>query len=201
MVQLKIMTLSNRFLAPSNLQPVLKHPHQSVADWDFLYLSDWSAYTRWRLDIVNYISAPSSLLFQPFPLDAQQYALHKFLTIQDLKAGSIRGWGRKQFAGVGLAYYYIGVTGPTSQGIRLSATSLTLVWRRFRYDWWQGFDLTNEPATLIDAYNWDGSIWVYTSRRYEPPMTGNVNRVGVGCTTQSLGSAQWFDDTEIWRPS
>lgn len=174
--------------------------HHSLADWDFLKRSDWSPFTRYDLFPYFCVSPPTCLRFELHAVDVEQYALSNLPLAQDLKAGRMTTWGRAEGAGVGSSYMYIGVTGPGSQGLRFSISKSWTQFKRNRIDWWQGYDGVGNPATLVSKYNWDGTKWLLTSTGTYAPMTGAVNRVGIGCTGQSLANDKYFDDTEIWLP-
>lgn len=180
---------------------IMQKQHYSVADWDFLHRQDWSPYHRWDLFSTIFISPPSCLRFNPWPLDGENYALSALPQAQDLKAGSLTTYARAQAGGVGDSYFYIGVTGPGFIGIRLSIQKITGAWWRERYDWWQGYDRQNQPATLVLRWTWSDPDWINPDPTFHSPMSGVTNRVGIGHTGQSLSADKYFDDTEIWIPA
>jgi len=178
----------------------MKMQHHSLADWDFLYAPTWNVYHRYDLYSGVFVSPPTCLRFDPWPLDGNVYALSNLPLAQNLPAGKMTTWAYHQGAGVGKTYFHIGVTGIGSLGIQITIQKKTGTFGRRRIDWWQGTDGLGNPATLVDAYNWDGSNWVLTGSSTHPPITGPVNRIGIGITPQSLSSDTYWDDTEIWLP-
>lgn len=178
----------------------MEKQHHSLSDWDFLYRSDWSPFHRYDLFTSIYVSPPSCLRFELWATDHEQFALSNLPEAHNLPAGRITTWHRAQSGGVGNSYIYIGVTGPGNTGIPLVIQKITGDWWRTRIDWWQGFDELNNPATLVLKSDWVDGEWSAPSLYSYPPMTGAINRIGIGCTGQSLGNDKYFDDTEIWLP-
>jgi hypothetical protein len=94
---------------------------------------------------------------------------------------------------------YIGVIGSGSTGIRVPLNASTIpTFARSRLVWYQGVDGNGDPATVYHMDVWDGSSWAVGATQYGTAMTGGTNRVGFGCTAQSLGRNKYFDDVMLW---
>ncbi len=174
--------------------------HHSVSDWDFLIVSDWSAFSNWELNTDSFISPPSAIRFEPRRAEIEAYALSNLPLAQDIKAGRLITWVRRDHDGLSFAKIYFGVTGPNSTGISYRLTNSNFNWMKRRFDWWQGYDLHNDPATIVDFYLWDDPDWMLYSRDYYPPLTGSINRLGVGSKSNNSDGWRYFDDTELWLP-
>jgi len=167
------------------------------AYWDFYFIDDWSEFTDWSIKDNYYISPPTSIFFGH--RDEAVYLLSKHPGAQNLKAGRLTCWNRSQIFGVGYPTYYIGVTGVGSEGIEFRPFREDGVWRRARYAWWQGKDGEGNDKTVVYRETWEDDAWVDPETFYYDPMTGAVNRVGIGSQPQSVGYKRWYDDTIIER--
>lgn len=175
-------------------------PHHSTDDWDFLKASDWSDWLQWGLTNYVFVSPPTSLYIDSSNAGGDKYALSNLVPAQDLKTGRLVTYHRRALSGVARTLAYIGVTGAGSTGIRVELASPTTEWLHTRITWWQGFSAPGIPATIIERATQVNGLWVPDPWMYQPPMAGDVNRVGIGCTVQSLGRNHYFDDTEILAP-
>lgn len=178
----------------------MENHHHSLSDWEFLDRLTWNPYTRYDLYTELFVSPPSCLRFDPFGTPNEIYALSKLPLAQNLPAGRITTWARSQASGVGDPYIYIGVTGVGSRGIPFEIRKSTTTWTRVRLDWWQGVDGLNNPATLLSESYWDGEKWGPPAVHTHPPLSGNINRVGIGLRNQAFNADKYYDDTEIWLP-
>lgn len=174
--------------------------HFSLSDWDILRMRDWTPYIDFDLFPTIYVSPPTCLRFNPWIPSGEGYAICKLPQTLDLKAGRLITYSRTQSAGVGESFAYIGVTAPGENCIRLHIQKMWGAWWLARFDWWQGLDLSLHPCTIVEEYRIIDGEWSLWHTFYHPPMTGNLNRCGVGLTIQSLSADKYFDDTEIWRP-
>ncbi|MBA7534809.1 hypothetical protein ES705_27059 [subsurface metagenome] len=178
-----------------NLRVELNLQHASLSDWDFFYVDTWEIYPTVQLDVDFFISEPCSLFTGH---DREEvYAMPKWASMQNLKAGRITTWLRAQAAGAGSAYIYIGIRGIASRGIRLRPTQANNVWFRNRFTWWQGLNVLDEPATLVLHEVEDAGVWGVPALTYHDPMLPGMNRVGIGSTPQSSGYWRWWDNTII----
>lgn len=179
----------------------LKLPRHSLSDWDFYQVVGWAPLSNYELYLADFVSPPSSLIMWQTGAGGYYYALSKLSQAQDLKAGRIVNWSYRGNYPLTESNVYFGVTGPGSLGIRVELWGANPPFLRRRVTWWQGFNLLNEPATLYFASTWDGSNWTDGSIAYADPMTGPVNRVGIGGFSPSIARWSVHDDTEIWIPS
>lgn len=180
------------------LNALVKGKH-STADWDFLTVADWAPAPAFDLTPYAFVSPPTSMHADTDIVNQECYALCNIAASLDLKEGILISWSRKYRAGLALLYFYIGVTGPGSRGIPIRCQNPIGSWGKGNLQWWQGSDLSGLPATVVIYSILTDGEWVQEYTAYYPPMSGNVNRVGVGSTHQSLGRGGFFDDTEIWR--
>jgi len=178
----------------------MNKPHHSVGDWDFLKIMDWAPDGLWALYTSFYVSPPSCLALIGGAMTEGVYALSNLPETQNLRAGRITTWSRRQSALSAEPYIFIGVTGPGDRGIELICPLQTALFMRRRFDWWQGYDPANEPATIVLSYRWEDETWVLYGTHYYAPMVGAINRVGVGTETGTHWTRTYFDDTEIWLP-
>lgn len=180
---------------------ITPHPenagHHSTGDWSFFKIADWGYDATWSLAGAYYVSPLFSL--ELGTTTHAVYALSVLAEAQDMKAGRLTSWVRTVLSGVGFVHFYIGVTAPGSVGIELNPNWQNYVFIRSRFTWWQGLDTLGAPATVVYKEGWVAEAWVDQGTTYHPVMTGLVNRVGVGCTPQSLGYRRAFDDTIIER--
>jgi len=174
---------------------LLSPHHASLNDWDFFRVSDWTTFPHVELSLTYFITTPSSV----FMGDSfeEVYAMPKWASMQNLKAGRISTWLRSQIAGVGSPYIYIGIRGMGSTGIRLIPFFANNVWMRTRFTWWQGEDPEGEPATLVLRERYLDGEWLPPTLTYHHPMLPGLNRVGIGSTPQSVGYMRWWDNTII----
>jgi hypothetical protein len=169
------------------------------SNWDFLRASDWADWSANVAASPPYYSAPNSLRIDPGNQSNDKYALSTHASAQDIKEGELVGWVSKAFPGVGNAYFYIGVTGSGSLGIRIPVNDPTQPnFTRNKVVWYQGVDGDGDPATVYRLDLWGGSSWSTGVTQYGTAMTGGTNRVGFGCTAQSLGRNKYFDDVMLW---
>lgn len=178
---------------------LLNQRHLSTTDWDFIKESDWSPWTDWLLHHFIFVSPPTCLIFRCNWIMPRVMFLCNLPATLDMKAGRFITWYQRQAYGVGHAHIVIGVTGPGSPGIQLGLWTSDTQFLRTRQTWWQGIDPAGNPKTINIYDRWISGQWVYVDTFYLPPLTGNVNRVGVVAWPQSLGRDHYFDDTEIWR--
>lgn len=178
----------------------MNKPHHSTGDWDFLKIKDWAADDLWELFTNLFVSPPSCLALTGGAKTEGVYALSNKPLAQNLTAGRITTWSRRQSAIGAYPYVFIGVTGPGDRGIELICPLQTALFMRRRFDWFQGYDPQNEPATIVLTYNWENDAWLPPSADYYAPLSGAVNRVGIGTETGTHWTDTYFDDTEIWLP-
>lgn len=174
--------------------------HHSVGDWDFLKCDDWSPDGLWELYTLEYVSPPSCLALTAGHRTNGTCALCNLPPTLNMKAGRITTWSRRQSAIGAYPFVLIGVTGPGDRGIELICPLQTALFMRRRFDWWQGYDPTNEPATIVLSYRWEDEKWGIYGTHYYAPMVGAVNRVGVATEDATSWTDTYFDDTEIWLP-
>lgn len=174
-------------------------PNFSTTDWDFIKESDWSPWNDWWLTNWIFISPPNCLRFNTPGVLPNVMFLSNLPQAQNIKAGRLVTWYRRQAYGVGGAFFVIGVTGPGSEGIRTSPWISVTEFLRSRITWWQTLNPSGDLATIVVRDNWIDEQWVHVSTLYHPPLTGEVNRVGIVAKPQFIGGAHFFDDTEIWR--
>ncbi|MBA7571907.1 hypothetical protein ES708_13677 [subsurface metagenome] len=167
----------------------------SLIDWDFFFVDDWTTFPNVELNAAHFISEPCSL-FMGDP-DKEVYVMPKHSKCQNMKAGRITSWLRSQIAGVGKPYFYIGITGVGSSGIRLLPLYWDSYWARSRFTWWQGLDTEEAPATLVLKEHWVDDAWELIDLTYHAPMLPGMNRVGIGSTNQSIGYMRHWDNTII----
>jgi len=173
--------------------------HHSLADWDFMKLSDWSPVVCYSLDNSRYITPPYSLAFGDWHYDV--IALLNHPKAWDLKEGRISTYACRSLAGLGRALMNIGVTGPADEGFPFAICSTTNEWWRARVEWWQGIDPHCQPCTWWLKEIWRPSGAYSFSYTHAAPMTGTTNRVGISVRNQSLGVTRWFDNTIIEIPA
>lgn len=180
------------------MQPKL---HQSLSDWTFLKAEDWSPSDLHSLFYTFWVSPPSSLRMSTTTDGKDHYGLTNHPLLQDLKAGMIidnlrwAGWFYHK------ASMYIGVTGPGSLGIKITPTQFQDHWERWRIRWYQCFDNNNLPKTFLFLDRWIDDHWQAGPLQYYPPMTGFVNRCGIGGSGGTFGGANYHDDTQIYLPN
>jgi hypothetical protein len=77
------------------------------------------------------------------------------------------------------------------------------VWVRARFTFWNGEDLSGNPALCIRLEKWDGvSAWVMQGTVFDTAnqwQASSINRLGLDLYG---GGTQWgnWDDTQIWTP-
>lgn len=175
--------------------------HHSVTDWDFYYFDNWGATPFWQLYTPFYVSAPSCLDMRPAANGRNVYALSNLALTQDLKAGRIVDWLRRASGSLTKARIYIGVTGQGSVGIAIEPPQNIANFRHYRISWWQGYNLQNQPATIVTEEEEIAGDWIPNPIAYYAPLTGSVNRIGVGGKSGSFNRDNYHDDTEIWLPA
>ena len=162
--------------------------------------SDWSPWNLWWLITDTFISPPTSLWIDPSNAGGDKYALCNLSFSLDVKAGMLKTYHGRAYAGLGQTFIYLGVTGPGATTAKIVIVSPTWDWKYTRITWWQGENPPGTPKTIVERATFTAGDWVADPLMYFPPMSGAVNRVGIGCTPQSLGRVHYFDNTEIWRP-
>lgn len=175
--------------------------HHSVADWDFLNITENTPAATWYLDTGVYVSPPSSLGLWGFGSASGVYVLSKLALAGNLKAGRLTTYARRNDSAIYKGHFFIGVNPSIPTYIIHTFGVSEPQFTRRRIDWWQGFDLQNNPATIVLPYRWEDPNWVPLNEEYHPPLTSNINRVGIGVPTYIQSRRINYDDTEIWIPS
>lgn len=155
----------------------------ALTDWEFDTLSSVT------LDTVDYVSPPSSI--KGGSVFYGPVAMYK--GVVNAPAGQVLTWVK------GNLRIYGGCTlSPFNYTVLLANFASGDTWTRFGVRWWQGFDLLNQPATLVQEGTWNGSTWTWGATTYTTAMTGSENRIALMFV---LGAVHHADDTEIWLPS
>lgn len=197
-----------------------KFTHHSITDWD------WQGGVAGRsLDPTVFISPPSSLRMYYATTYPQYSILCRDLLVRNLPQGEIRMWRKGHRTDVGPACfrnqnalgtanfspgYSIKLGLPNCQILRditiigtLPITVVIDVWEHWRVRWYNSEDGAGNPALAIEIYKEVAGAWVSqigtfydTQNKYKDSA---INRVGFR-THAAFGSAENYDDTEIWGP-
>lgn len=180
-------------------------------DWDF-----WE-FTQRRTDLVQWIpksdsfqSPPTSVFLGTYVYDGQNRRagmISRFPSCQNLPEGQLVFWTYGDGAGEAAtmqALAFIGVKSLTGQG---NAVSLPIRggWAKRRVTWWLGRDPAWNIKLIVSRESAaPGRDWEQEGLVYHDPLTGSVNRVGVGfgASFYYSGTGRWlgvrFDDLQIW---
>ena len=75
-------------------------------------------------------------------------------------------------------------------------------WRCLRLSWWNGYDTSNNPATVCRLETSLDGVWKTGGDLYDTAQLNKgeaVQRCGVGYTGGETGVYCWCDDTEFWK--
>lgn len=199
-------------------------PHHTVVDWDY------SANITKSLDATTFVSSPSSLRMTTVVAGTQYtQILSRIAATQCIAQGEVRSWVKnltemeaarfhfRNQAALGSAnltntYFWV-IFRLTFQllrviaGVQVSIGSFSPVgwvnyaWNHARIIYWNGLNLSGNPALCSEAYLEIAGVWVKqgttlydTANQWKDSA---INRSGIGGQVTSDQRLN-FDDTEIW---
>lgn len=184
--------------APPKFERVGALGHHSLSDWDITGQGN----AGYSLDNTVYVSPPKSLKVtimlevNVFPHVTPYCNLPSTI---DIAEGIMITWVKKQIPG-GALYSYMGCG---TAFAHLGSATASFDWTKYRFLWWNSWNLSNQPCLAKRLDVWDGSQWVLGGVDYSGSrlILNGTNRcfLDISRNKNQPTAWCWLDDTEIWR--